>query len=105
MTDSSFWTGTFSRVLSTYAVVVFAILWIGFAIALVANREWLDVLWDWVRDLPTVTEIIIWVFFLPIMGGLWIWESSWSALVSVLAFIGIVIWTLVAAVNFWRVMR
>ena len=105
MTDSSFWSVTFSRVLSTYAIVIFAILWVGFAIALVVNREWLDLLWNWVRDLPSVMETIVWVFFLPIMVGLWTWESSWSTLVSLLAFAGIVVWTLLAASSFWRALR
>ena len=105
MADSSSWSVTFSRVLSTYAILIFTILWVGFAIALVANREWLDLLWNWVRDLPTVTEIIVWVFFRPIMVGLWIWESSWSILVSLLALAGIVVWTLVAVFSFLRAVR
>jgi hypothetical protein len=81
MRDSSFWSVTFPRVLSTYAILTFAMLWVGFAIALVVNREWLDLLWIWVRALPSVAEITVWVLFLPIMAGLWIWESSWPALV------------------------
>jgi len=105
MTDSSSWSVTFSRVLSNYAIVIFAILWIGFAIALIANREWLDLLWNWVRALPTVTEIIVWVFFLPIMVGLWIWESSLPAFASVLAFAGIAVWTLLAVFSFRRAVR
>ena len=105
MKDSSFWSVMAARVLSTYAIVIFAILWVGFAIALVVNREWLDLLWNWVRALPSVAEIIVWVFFLPIMVGLWIWESSWPALVSLLAFAGIVIWTLLAVSGFLRAVR
>jgi hypothetical protein len=35
MRDSSFWSVTVPRVLSKYAIVIFAILWVGFAIALV----------------------------------------------------------------------
>ena len=105
MRDSSFWSGTVPRVLSTYAIVIFAMLWVGFAIALVVNREWLDLLWNWVRALPSVAEIIIWVLFLPIMVGLWIWESSWSALVRLLAFAGIVVWTVLAASSFVRAVR
>jgi len=69
MRDSSFWSVTVPRVLSTYAIVIFAILWVGFAIAVVVNREWLDLLWNWVRALPSVAEIIAWVFFLPIKGS------------------------------------
>ena len=34
MTNSSFWRVTFSRVLNTYAIVIFAVLWVGFIIAL-----------------------------------------------------------------------
>ena len=105
MINSSFWSGTFTRVLSTYAIVIFAILWVGFAITLVVNREWLDLIWNWVQALPLIVEIIVWVFFLPIMVGLWIWESSWSALVRLLAFAGMLAWTFLAVSSFWRAVR
>jgi hypothetical protein len=105
MRDSSFWNVAATRVLSTYAIVILAILWVGFAIALVANREWLDLLWNWVRALPLVAEIIVWVLFLPIMVGLWIWESSWPVIVRLLGFAGIVGWTLVAVSSFIRAVR
>ena len=106
MRDSSFWSVIVTRVLSTYAIVIFVMLWVGFAIALVVNREWLDLLWNWVQALPSVAEIIVWVLFLPVMVGLWIWESSWPDLVRLLAFAGIVVWTLVVAVSsFLRAVR
>ena len=105
MRDSSLWSVTVPRVLSTYAIVIFAILWVGFTIALVVNREWLDLLWNWVRALPSVVEFIVWVFFLPIKVGFWIWESSWPALVRLLAFAGIVVWTLLAVSSFLRAVR
>jgi hypothetical protein len=90
MRDSSFWSVTVPRVLSTYAIVIFAILWVGFAIALVVNREWLDLLWNWVRALPSVAEIIVWVLF---------------PLVRLLAFAGIVVWTLLAVSSSLRAVR
>jgi hypothetical protein len=105
MRDSSFWNVTLPRVLSTYAIVIFAVLWVGFAIALVVDREWLDLLWNWVRALPTVAEILVWVLFLPIMVGLWIWESSWPAFGHLLAFAGIAVWTLLAVSSFFRAVR
>jgi hypothetical protein len=105
MRDSSFWSGTFSRVLSTYAIVIFAMLWVGFAIALVVNPEWLDLLWTWVRALPLVAEIIVWVALLPMMVALWVWESSWPAFVRLLASAGIVLWTLLAVSSFVRAVR
>jgi hypothetical protein len=105
MRDSSFWSVVATRVLSTYAIVVFAMLWVGFAIALVVNREWLDWLWNWVQALPSVAKIIVWVLFLPGMVGLWIWESSWPDLVRLLALAGIVAWTLAAVSSFLRAVR
>ena len=105
MRDSSSWNVAVSRVLGTYAIVIFAILWVGFAIALAVNREWLDLLWNWARALPSVAEIIVWVLFLPIMTGLWIWESSWPTLLRLLAFAGIVVWTFLAVSSFRRAVR
>ena len=105
MRDSTFWDITVPRIMTIYANVIFLILWVGFVIALVVNREWLDVLWNWVQALPLVPKIIVWMVFLPVMVGLWIWESSWSALGNLLGFAGIVGWTLVAVWNLFRVFR
>jgi hypothetical protein len=105
MRDSSSWSVLATRVLSIYATVIFAVLWVGFAITLVVNPEWLNSLWSWVRGLPIVTEIIVWLAFLPMVVGLWIWTSSWPALVQLLAGAGIVGWTLVAVSSFLRMVR
>jgi hypothetical protein len=105
LNNTAFWNVTVPRVLSTYAIVTFAILWFGFAIALVVDREWLDLLWNSVRALPSVAEIIVWVAFLPIMVGLWIWESSWTAIARLLALAGIGVWTLLAVSSFLRAIR
>ncbi len=105
MRDSSFWSETVPQAISIYAIVIFVVLWVGFAIALVVNREWLDLLWNWVHALPSVTEIIIWVLFLPIMVLLWIWESSWPNLIRLLGYAGIIVWTLLAVSGLARAMR
>jgi hypothetical protein len=105
MSDSTFRDVTVPRVLSTYAVMVFAIMWVGFVIVLVVNPELLDLLWNWVQALPLVVEIIVWVLFLPIMVGLWIWDSSWSTLVNLLGLAGLVVWTLLAGNSFIRAWR
>ena len=103
--DSSFWSVAVTRVLSTYAVLILLALWVGFAVALVVNREWLDLVWNWLRALPPVGETIVWVAFLPITVGLWIWESSWPALTRLLAFAGLVVWTVLGVSGFRRAMR
>ena len=105
MKDSPFWNNTVPKVLSTYAIIVFVLLWAGFALALMVNQDWLDLLWHKVQGLPFLAEITVWVLFLPIMVGLWIWESPWSDLLRVAALAGIAGWTLLAITSFVRAHR
>ena len=96
MSSSTFWDITVPRVMSAYANAIFLLLWAGFITTLIVNREWLDVAWHWVQALPTGPRIAVWIFFLPITTGLWIWESSWSVFGRLVGFGGIVAWTLIA---------
>ncbi len=105
MSGSTFWDVTVPRVMSTYAIVIFAMLWVGFAVALVVNREWLDLVWNWVQALPIVLRVIVWVVFLPVMVGLWIWQSSWPIYGQLLGLAGIVGWTMLAVNSFIKAMR
>ena len=105
MGDSSFWDVTFARALTLYANVFFAIMWIGFVVALIVDPGWLDTLWNWVRGLPLIAEIIVWVFFLPMTVGLWIWTSAGGTIVKLLGFAGLVGWTLVAISSIFRNFR
>ena len=96
MNNSTFWDLTVPRVMSAYANAIFLLLWAGFITALIVNREWLDVVWEWVQALPRGPRIAIWIFFLPITVGLWIWESPWSAAGRLLGLGGIAVWTVTA---------
>ena len=105
MRDSSFWNVIVPRAMSIYANVIFVVLWVGFIIALVVNQEWLDVLWNWAQALPWLPKIIVWVLFLPILVGLWIWESSWPTFLRLVGFAGMVGWTLLAVSGLPRAFR
>ena len=105
MKDSSFWSVWVARGMSSYAIAIFVLMWVGFAIALIVNPEWLDAIWSWVRGLPLLAEIVVWVAFLPIMVGLWIWTSSWPVLLGLLGFAGLLGWTAVAVSSFVRAVR
>jgi hypothetical protein len=105
MSETSFWNDTFAKILTLYANLIFVVLWVGFVIALIVNRLWLDQLWIWVGGLPLVPRIIVWVLILPIMVGLWIWESSWPTLGRIVGFAGIVGWTLLAVSSVFRNFR
>lgn len=105
MSSSTFWEVTVPRVLGAYANLIFLVLWAGFITALVMNREWLDVFWNWVQALPLIPKIMIWVLILPVMVGLWIWESSWPVLGRLVGFTGIVVWTFLAVYSLIRDFR
>ena len=105
MSETSFWNDTFAKILTVYANLIFVVLWVGFIIALIVNREWLGELWVWVGALPTVLRIIVWVLILPIMVGLWIWESDWSTFGRVVGLAGIVGWTLLAVSSVFKNFR
>lgn len=105
MRDSSLSSDLVSRGMTIYANAIFVMLWVGLAIALVVNREWLDLLWNWVRALPLVAEIIVWILILPITVGLWIWEASWPVLVRLLGFAGIGAWNALAVSSFIKFFR
>lgn len=105
MRDTSFWGVVAPRAMSIYAIIIFVVLWVGFVIALIVNQGWLNMLWNWAQALPPLPRIVVWIMILPIMTGLWIWQSSWPALGRLLGFAGIVGWTLLALSSFYRAFR
>lgn len=57
--------------------LVFAILWAAFAAALVWSQGSLDQAWQWIGSLPLLLQLVVWLLFLPVVAGLWVWETSW----------------------------
>jgi hypothetical protein len=74
--------------------VVFAVIWGAFGVGLVASQGSVDAAWDLVNGLPLVLRALVWLLFLPVMGGLWIWETTWPLAVRLLLLIGIAGWNL-----------
>jgi hypothetical protein len=105
MKNLVFWDVTVPRIMSSYALGMFVILWVGFVVALIVNQSWLDMLWNWVQILPLWLKIIVWLALLPIMTGLWIWQSSWSIFVQVLAAAGMIGWTWLAVSSFIKAFK
>jgi hypothetical protein len=73
--------------------VLFAVLWAAFALALVVRQGSLDQTWQWIQGMPWLVQAVIWLLFLPVVAGLWIWESTWPVIVRV---------ALVASLGFWN---
>jgi hypothetical protein len=37
----------------------------------------LDGAWQWTLDQPVLVRVAMWLFLLPYMSGLWIWQFAW----------------------------
>lgn len=51
-------------------------MWAGFFVLLLADR--IGDVWDWVRDLPLLAELVLWVALFPWFLGSAVWTSSWA---------------------------
>ena len=78
----------------TSLAIVFAALWVGFAYALIASQGSLDAAWRWITSLPLILQGVVWLLFLPVVAGLWIWESAWPLVLRLI---------LVASIGFFNV--
>jgi ABC-type amino acid transport system permease subunit len=61
---------------------------------LVLSQGSLDDAWATIRGLPLIVQIIVWLLFLPVMAGLWIWETTWPLVVRVLLIVSLAGWNL-----------
>src|SRR4051794_26444065 len=73
---------------------VFAILWVVFGVALVVSQGSLDQAWQTIRGLPLIAQAAIWLLLLPVMFGLWAWETTWPLVVRLVLVIGVAGWNL-----------
>jgi ABC-type amino acid transport system permease subunit len=89
------------NLIALLAFVVFGALWIAFAAALVASQGSLDATWEWIRSLPLVVQIVLWLLFLPVVIGLWAWETDWPVAARLLVVAGLAVWTLYMFLPRW----
>jgi hypothetical protein len=73
---------------------VFALLWVAFGVALIWSQGSLDATWQTIRSLPLIVQAVVWLLFLPVAAGLWIWETTWPMLLRLLLIVGIAGWNL-----------
>ena len=74
--------------------LVFALLWVAFGAALIWSQGSVDQAWTAINDLPLILRALVWFLFLPVMAGLWVWETSWPLVVRVVAIVAIAGWNL-----------
>jgi hypothetical protein len=73
---------------------IFAVFWVAFGAALVWSQGSLDQAWATIRGLPLIVQIGAWLLFLPVMAGLWVWETTWPLVVRVVVVLGLAGWNL-----------
>jgi hypothetical protein len=72
----------------------FALIWVAVGIGIVASAGTVDEAWRAIGALPLVVQAIAWVLLLPVMLGLWVWESNWPLIVRLVVVVGIAGWNL-----------
>ncbi len=73
---------------------LFALVWVAFGVALIWSQGSLDQAWQTIRGLPLIVQLVVWLLFLPVMAGLWLWETTWPLIVRVVLIVGIAGWNL-----------
>jgi hypothetical protein len=73
---------------------IFTIIWVAFGAGLIFSQGSVDQAWQMVRSLPLIVQIGVWVLFLPVMIGLWVWETSWPLIVRLVLVVGVAGWNL-----------
>ena len=77
------------RIISIFAFVVLTLLWLGFAVALLFNPETLDTTWQAFLDWPLILQLVVGLLVLPVVLGLWIWQTSWPLLLRLVLVLGL----------------
>jgi len=73
---------------------VFALIWIAVGAGLIWSQGSIDQAWQTIRGLPLVIQAVVWLLFLPVMIGLWVWETTWPLVVRLILIVGIAGWNL-----------
>jgi hypothetical protein len=74
--------------------VIFAVIWVAFGAALIWSQGSIDAAWNSILGMPLLVQALVWLLFLPVMLGLWVWETTWPVALRLLLVIGIGGWNL-----------
>jgi hypothetical protein len=78
--------------------LIFLALWVIFGAAVVLSQGSLDEAWETIRGWPLILQALAWLLFLPVMFGLWVWETSWPLVIRLLLVLGAAGWNLLVLV-------
>ena len=75
-------------------LAVFGALWLIFGAAVLVNPNTLSDVWNVVGGWPLIVQAVVWLLFLPLMVGLWIWQTDWPLVVRLALIAGLAAWNL-----------
>lgn len=71
------------------AFVGLTLLWLFFLAALLFKHELLEQAWRTFRSWPLLAQLVVALFTLPVVIGLWIWQMKWPAWLRVALVVGL----------------
>jgi len=78
-----------NMVISIGSFAILTVLWLGFGTALIFNQALLDMVWHTFRSFPIIVQIVIGLLLLPLIIGLWIWQTPWPLWIRLVLLIGL----------------
>ena len=80
---------SFNTIISVGSFAVLGILWLGFGAALILNQTLLDTVWQFFRGLPGFVQVLVGLLLLPLIIGLWVWQTPWPLWIRLILVIGL----------------
>ena len=78
-----------NTIISFGSFAILAILWLGFGAALLFNPTILDSVWQSFRVFPFIAQLIIGMVLLPVVAGMWIWQTPWPLWLRLVLVLGL----------------
>jgi hypothetical protein len=75
--------------ISILAFTVLTLLWLVFGAALLFNRELLPKSWRLFRSWNIFLQLLVALLVLPVVMGLWIWQTRWPTWLRLLLVAGL----------------
>jgi hypothetical protein len=79
-------------IISIFAFAILTLLWLGFTAALLFNRDLLDKAWLLFRSWNILIQLLVAFLVLPVVLGLWIWQTRWPGWLRLVLVLGLA-WT------------
>lgn len=78
-----------NKMINYAAFAILTLLWLGFGAALLFNREILGLAWQIFREMPLIGQLAVGLLTLPVVLGLWIWQTDWPMVLRLVLVVGL----------------